>query len=37
LNGDKQRAQDQLNNVLRIAPNFKPAQDLLEHLKSERK
>ena len=37
LNGDNQRAQDQLAKVLRIAPDFKPAQDLLERLKSQRK
>jgi len=37
LNGDLQRAQEQLTKVLRISPTFKPAQDLLERLQSERK
>ncbi len=37
LSGDQQRAQDQLNEVLRIAPNFKPAQDMLDRLKAQRK
>jgi tetratricopeptide (TPR) repeat protein len=37
LNGDEQRAQAQLTKVLRIAPNFRPAKDLLERLQSQRK
>jgi rhomboid protease GluP len=37
LDGDQQRAEQQLNQVLRIAPNFKPAQDLLDRLKTQAK
>lgn len=37
LNGDEQRAQEQLTKVLRIAPDFKPAQDLLDRLKAQGK
>ncbi len=37
LDGDEERAHQQLTNVLRIAPNFKPAQDLLQRLEGERK
>ncbi len=37
LDGDDERAQAQLTKVLRIAPNFKPAQDLLERLESQPK
>ncbi len=37
LNGDRERAQDQLHKVLRISPNFKAAQDLLERLQTQGK
>ena len=37
LDGDEERAHQQLTKVLRIAPKFKPAQDLLLRLENERK
>jgi membrane associated rhomboid family serine protease/Tfp pilus assembly protein PilF len=37
LNGDQQRAQEQLTKVLRIKPDFRPARDLLDRLKAQRK
>jgi rhomboid protease GluP len=37
LDGDEERAHQQLTKVLRIAPKFKPAQDLLLRLENKRK
>jgi rhomboid protease GluP len=37
LDGDEQRAEEQLHKVLLIAPEFKPAQDLLDRLKAQHK
>jgi hypothetical protein len=37
LSGDQQRAQEQLTKVLRIKPDFRPARDLLDRLKAQRK
>jgi tetratricopeptide (TPR) repeat protein len=37
MDGGQQRAEEQLTKVLQIAPKFKPAQELLDRLKAQRK